>query len=349
VQFGIQFFPDVGPEHKSAAAYWNECLDLSEIADQVGYTHVRTVEHYFHTYGGYSTNPLTFLAAAAQRTEQVRLVTGAILPIFNHPFKIAGEIGMVDAMSNGRLECGFARAFLPHEFRTFGRSLDESRARFAEGVAQVRRLLEETNVSSNGAFHSFENVTSLPRPTQTPRPPFWVATSSSTESFVYAAENGYGVMTIPRPPATVKEWIDTYRATWAKAGHPGRGKVMFATHMYCAPSREQAIEEARPHLEGYFRCLHEASSDWLKITSKDYPNHPSMIANDRRDVDSMLASDALWVGTPDDICEKIVRYQKAVGGIESASLQVNFHTLPFEKAEASVRLFAEKVIPRLRD
>ena len=99
MQFGIQFFPDVGPEHKSAAAYWNECLDLAEIADRIGYTHVRTVEHYFHYYGGYSTNPLTFLAAAAQRTKTARLVTGAILPIFNHPFKIAGEIGMVDRKS----------------------------------------------------------------------------------------------------------------------------------------------------------------------------------------------------------------------------------------------------------
>jgi alkanesulfonate monooxygenase SsuD/methylene tetrahydromethanopterin reductase-like flavin-dependent oxidoreductase (luciferase family) len=119
--------------------------------------------------------------------------------------------------------------------------------------------------------------------------------------------------------------------------------------MYCAPSREQAIEEATPHLEGYFRCLHEASSDWLTVRSKDYPGHPAMIAGERRDVASMIKGDALWVGTPDDIHEKIVRYQKAVGGIEHASLQVNFHTLPFEKAEASVKLFAEKVIPRLRD
>ena len=348
MEFGIQFFPDVGPEHKSAADYWGESLHLAEVADSIGYTHVRTVEHYFHIYGGYSTNPLTFLAAAAQRTKRARLVTGAILPIFNHPLKIAGEIGMVDAMSNGRLECGFARAFLPHEFATFGRSLDESRARFNEGIEQVRRLLEETNVTSEGQFHSFKNVTSLPRPTQSPRPPFWVATSSSTESFVYAAQNGYGVMTIPRPPATVREWIDTYRTTWDKAGHKGQGQVMFATHMYCAPSKEQAIAEARPHLEGYFRCLHDASSDWLRVTSKDYPNHPSMIATDRRDVDSMLASDALWVGTPDELCEKIDRYQKSVGGIDSASLQVNFHTLPVKLAEASVRLFAEQVIPKFR-
>ena len=350
MQFGIQFFPDVGPKQVSGADYWGECLQLSEIADGLGYHHIRTVEHYFHPYGGYSTNPLTFLAAAAQRTRRARLVTGAILPIFNNPMKVAGEIGLVDAMSDGRLECGFARAFLPHEFRTFGRSLDESRVRFVEGVGQIRRLLEEEDVTCEGEFHSFKNVTSLPRPTQKPRPPFWVATSSSTESFVYAGENGYGVMVIPRPPATVKAWLDTYRESYKKAGHPGEGRVMLATHMCCAPKPGQALAESRDHLQGYFDILREASSDWMHVTSKDYPNHPNMMKTDQRgNLDQMLAGDALWIGTPDEISAKIERYQKTVGKIELASLQVNFHAMPADRAEASVRLFAEQVIPNFRD
>ena len=81
--------------------------------------------------------------AAAQRTRRARLVTGAVLPVFNHPLKLAGEIGMLDAISDGRLDVGFARAFLPHEFRRFGRSPDESVARFREGIEQVE-LLEAT-------------------------------------------------------------------------------------------------------------------------------------------------------------------------------------------------------------
>ncbi|MBT5179032.1 MAG: LLM class flavin-dependent oxidoreductase, partial [Rhodospirillaceae bacterium] len=150
MEFGIQFFPDVGPDLIPADQYWSEALDLTELCEGLGFTHTRTVEHYFHHYGGYSANPLLFLASAAQRTKTMRLVTGAILPIFNNPLKIAAEIGEVDALSGGRLEVGFARAFLPHEFRVFGRSLDESRARFNEGMEQVRRLLEEENVSSDG-------------------------------------------------------------------------------------------------------------------------------------------------------------------------------------------------------
>src|SRR5205823_3013762 len=174
MQFGVQFFPDVEPEQKAAAEYFREALTLAEEADNLGFTHIRIVEHYFHYYGGYSPNPMLFLAAAAQRTRRARLVTGAVLPAFNHPLKLAGEIGMLDAISRGRLDVGFARAFLPHEFRRFGVSPDESVARFREGLEQVDLLLRQENVTHRGRFHRIQNTTSLPRPTQTPRPKFYV-------------------------------------------------------------------------------------------------------------------------------------------------------------------------------
>src|SRR5206468_6570646 len=182
MEFGIQFFPAVGPDQKPADQYWREALELTQLAERLGFTNVRTVERYFPSYGGYSPDPLIFLSAAAAVTRQMRLITGAVLPVFNNPLKLAGQIGMVDAISNGRLEIGVARAFLPHEFGRFGISMDESRARFDEGLEQIRLLLTQENVTCRGGFHSFENVTSQPRPTQTPRPPFWIAALSTKES-----------------------------------------------------------------------------------------------------------------------------------------------------------------------
>src|SRR5437762_3081720 len=197
MEFGIQFFPAVGPQQKAADQYWREALELTQLAEQLGFTNVRTVEHYFLSYGGYSPDPLIFLSAAAALTRSMRLITGAVLPVFNNPLKLAGEIGMVDAISGGRLEVGFARAFLPHEFARFGISLDESRARFEEGMEQVRRLLEEENLTMQGTFHNIKDVTSLPRPTQKPRPPFWIAALSTKESFVNAGTLGHSMMAIP--------------------------------------------------------------------------------------------------------------------------------------------------------
>src|SRR5258708_13522376 len=111
------------------------------------------------------------------------LISGGGRTVFHKPHKLAGQIGRVDAISGGRLEVGFARAFLPHEFARFGIFMDESRARFEEGLEQVRRLLEEEKVTARGRFHSFENATSLPRPTQKPRPPFWTAALSPHKPF----------------------------------------------------------------------------------------------------------------------------------------------------------------------
>jgi len=348
MEFGIQFFPDIGPDVQSGEDYWSDALRLVDLCDELGYTHVRTVEHYFQPYGGYSPNPIVFLTAASQRTKKARLVTGAVLPVFNNPLKLAGEIGMLDAISNGRLEVGFARAFLPHEFARFGVSIDESKSRFAEGMEMVRRLLEEENVSMEGEFHRFKNVTSLPRPTQTPRPPFWVAALATPESFVNAGKNGHSVMAIPLAGGKMAELIAMYRDAWKSAGHAGNGRVMLAFHMFCAKNHDQAADTAREPLNRYLKSLVDAASDWTGgMSSKDYPNYDKIIEGlSKETFETQTAKGAAWVGTPEEICDVISDYQNMTGGFESASLQVNFNTVRHEDAAASMRLFAEQVIPK---
>ena len=347
MQAGIQFIPDIGPAERSARDYWQEALQLVALCDRYGYSHVRTVEHYFHPYGGYSPNPVVFLAAAAQLTKRARLVTGAVLPAFNHPLKLAGELAMLDALCDGRLDIGFARAFLPHEFARFGVRLDESRARFDEGMEQVRLLLEQEGATHRGRFHGFTHVTSLPRPTQHPRPPFYVAALATRESFEHAGAAGHGIMAIPMTGAAMAELLGLYREAWSRAGHPGRGRVMLAFHMFCHPDQAQAEEIARGPLERYLRSLVAAASDWLRGEhSADYPGYDKIIAGLARETfETQVEKCAAWVGTPECILDTIAAYQRQVGGFEIASLQVNFNDLPFPAAKASMRLFGEAVLP----
>jgi alkanesulfonate monooxygenase SsuD/methylene tetrahydromethanopterin reductase-like flavin-dependent oxidoreductase (luciferase family) len=68
-------------------------------------------------------------------------------------------------------------------------------------------------------------------------------------------------------------------------------------------------------------------------------------ALDRETFESQVEKGAAWVGTPDELIDQIERYDEEVGGIEDASLQVNFNTISYEDAERSTRLFGEKVIP----
>jgi len=348
MQFGVQFFPDVRPEEKSAEAYFQEALDLAEEADRLAYSHIRIVEHYFHYYGGYSPNPIVFLAAAAQRTRRARLVTGAVLPAFNHPLKLAGEIAMLDALSHGRLDVGFARAFLPHEFRRFGRSPDESVARFREGIEQVDLLLSRENVTHRGRFHIIENTTSLPRPTQRPRPKFYVAALNTPDSFEFAGRMGYSVMAIALVAEKMRPLLAAYRQAWKTAGHPGDGEVMIAFHMFCDPDGARARAVASPLIDAYLRSLVEAASDWLDgRISQDYPGYDKVIAALRAsNAAEQIASGGAWIGSPDEIAATIARLQREFGGFEQASLQVNFNTMPYAEALSSMRLFAREVMPR---
>ena len=67
MQFGVQFFPAVDHTDKSCRYYAES--PIAEEAERLGFSHARTVEHYFTRYGGYSPNPIVFLTAVSQRTK----------------------------------------------------------------------------------------------------------------------------------------------------------------------------------------------------------------------------------------------------------------------------------------
>jgi alkanesulfonate monooxygenase SsuD/methylene tetrahydromethanopterin reductase-like flavin-dependent oxidoreductase (luciferase family) len=331
---------------KSGQQYFREALNLAELGERYGYHHVRIVEHYFKPYGGYSPNPVVFLAAAAQRTHTIRLVTGAVLPVFNNPLKLAGELGMLDAISNGRLDIGVARAFLPHEFATFG-SMDESRARFEEGFAALISFRQE-QASFDGRFRLSECPPAAP--VQQPHPPYWVAAMTTEESFAKAGTNGHHIIAIPLGGAAMRPLLETYRAAYRAAGHAGQGKAMLAFHMYCAPTDAEAQAVARPLINGYMQRLVAAAAEWDVTESKDYQHYPQMIARlQQQNFDTLLASGAVWVGSPASLRQRIAQFTEQVGGFDSASLQVMYGTMSEADAERSIRLFAEQVMPVCRD
>ncbi len=345
MQFGVQFFPNFQPKDKSAEEYFAQSLAIAEEADTLGFTHARSVEHYFERYGGYSPNPIVFLSAAAVRTKKMRLVTGAVVPVFNNPIKLAGEIAMLDAISHGRFDVGFARAFLPHEFRRFRISPDELVARFREGLEQVELLLTQENVTHHGQFHSFENVTSLPRPTQKPRPKFYIASTRTPDSFEFAGRNGHSLMSIPIGP--LKDLLPIYRNAWRDAGHPGNGEVMIAVHMFChedfAPRPRNPARPVRGLLPGAVRIRRRVDQRHLV---EGLPGYDELISRMKNfTLETQIEAGGAWVGTPDEIKAIIRRFEAAVGGIEHASLQINFGTLDFAEAQRSMRLFAREVLP----
>src|SRR3989475_11381905 len=132
MKFGLNFFPSFRASDYSTAEYFARCLRRAERADQLGFNSIKTVEHYFFDYGGHSPNPIVFLSAVAARTQRIRPITGAVIPAFNHPVKLAAELAVLDNISNGRLDVGLGPAFIPGEVEGVGVRLGEGRARFEE-------------------------------------------------------------------------------------------------------------------------------------------------------------------------------------------------------------------------
>jgi alkanesulfonate monooxygenase SsuD/methylene tetrahydromethanopterin reductase-like flavin-dependent oxidoreductase (luciferase family) len=347
VRFGIQFFPDQREDQKSPVQYYDEAMHLVGLCDEYGYSHVRTVEHYFHHWGGYSSNPMIFLTAACQHTKTARMVTGAVLPAFNSPLKLASDLCMLDAFSNGRLDVGFARAFLPQEFRHFEVDMDESVERFEEGIKQVQLLMEGENVTSKGKFHSFENVTTMPRPTQLPRPNFYVAAVGTPASFERAGKMGHWIMAIPGVGSDPIALLETYRDAWTKANHPSKPKMMMAVFMFCHEDGDEARRIAKPHIEGHFAQIVDAMKEYTDGSSSNaYKNYDVLRAKiATQTLESQIESGAAFVGNPSEIIKQLEVFNKACGGCDELSLQVNPFGLKLNAAEASMRLFGTKVMP----
>ncbi|MEV7771786.1 LLM class flavin-dependent oxidoreductase [Kitasatospora sp. NPDC086791] len=346
MRFGVSFLPDASPETKSPGDYYAEVFALCRTADLAGLDYVKMTEHYLHPYGGYCPSPLTFLAAVAAQTTDIRLITGCTLPVFHHPVKLASYIAMVDAISRGRLEVGFARAYLPHEFETFQIPMDGSRERFEATIAAVHRLLTEERVTEDTPYFRFRDATVLPRPTQAPRPPFWVAAVQTPASFQRIGELGHGLLITPTGRHFDTSLVDRYRESFA-AHHPGeRPRVMASLPLLVAETDQKAREIADPYLDQYLRVWGSALDTWDDTVSTDYAQYTglgsvvrTMTAKDLR------STDTAFVGSPEHIADLVGRFDERIG-LDGILWQVDFGGLGGADAERSLDLFVERVRPQ---
>jgi natural product biosynthesis luciferase-like monooxygenase protein len=351
MRFGINFFPTVAPHEKSGAQFYDEALALCERADALGYSSVKIVEHYFNPYGGYSPDPVTFLAAVSQRTRRIRLITGAVIPAFNHPIKLAGKLAMLDNLSHGRLDVGFARAFLPVEFDAFQVSMDESRARFEEGIAACLRLWTEEDVVWRGRFHQFGPVTLLPRVYQRPHPPVWIAAVATPQSFEWAGQQGYHLMIVPylSRHEDMQRLLALYRDAWRAAGHPpGAEQVQMSFHAYVCEDGTQARREARAYMDDYLAKFIQAAAGWNTRVSDQYKGYEKTVEQLRAiTYERVLADTKAFIGDPDEVAAQVRLIRDYYGAVEP-SMQITFGNMPYERALRTLELFAQHVMPRFQ-
>ena len=158
-----------------------EALDQVELADRLGIDYAWEVEHHFLEEYSHSSAPEVFLAACSQRTKNIRLGHGIVLmpPKYNHPARVAERIGMLDLVSNGRVEWGTGESSSIMELGGFGIEPSEKRDMWREGVEQCANMMAmDPYPGFEGKYFSMPCRNVVPKPAQRPHPPIWVAPGS---------------------------------------------------------------------------------------------------------------------------------------------------------------------------
>ena len=202
---------DEGSEHR----VFMESLEQIEVADRIGVDHVWEVEHHFLEEYSHSSAPELFLAAASQRTKNIRLGHGIKLtaPNYNHPARVAESLATLDHLSNGRAEWGTGESATLMEMEGFGINPDHKGPMWKEGCAHAANMMAMTPYPGfKGEFFSMPTRNVVPKPVQKPHPPFWLA-CSRRDSILRAARYGMGALVFGFvEPEQAAEWIRDYYA-----------------------------------------------------------------------------------------------------------------------------------------
>jgi len=127
-------------------------------------------------YGNAWLEPLSVLSYAAALTATVKLVTGILVLPVRHPVVLAKEISTLCHLSNNRYVWGVGPGWYAREYEVTGSRIEERGRRTDEIIEAVTLLLTQPNVSYNGRYYRFSDVTIDPRP---PRmPDMWVSGGS---------------------------------------------------------------------------------------------------------------------------------------------------------------------------
>ncbi|MEM9491276.1 MAG: MupA/Atu3671 family FMN-dependent luciferase-like monooxygenase, partial [Myxococcota bacterium] len=181
------FFSDA---NQGMASKYQLVFDLAHFADRHGLAAVWTPERHFHPFGGIYSNPAVLAAALAKTTSRIRLRSGSVVLPLHHPTEVVETWAMVDNLSQGRVDLGFASGWNPNDFIISPQTFANLRDVWKERVRLVQKLWRgESLTFCNGKGDDVE-IQVYPRPVQ-PEINVWLAATKRDETFEYAGAQGY--------------------------------------------------------------------------------------------------------------------------------------------------------------
>lgn len=333
MELGIDSF--ASREHQQPVEAIQHLLERIETADRVGLDVFGVGEH--HRSEFLDSAPSVILAAAAARTQRIKLTSAVTVLSAADPVRVFQQFATLDLVSQGRAEMVVGRGSFTESFPLFGLDFNDYDALFAEKLELLLKLRAEERVTWSGKFRpALRDQAVYPRPLQ-PEIPIWLGVGGTPESFVRAGLLGLPLMVavIGGETHRFRRAVDLYRAAGAQAGHaPEKLKVGLHSLGYVARSREEAVNDYFP---GYAKTFTRIGRErgWPAVSRErfDAQNGPT---------------GALLVGDPDEVGEKILRHAEALGGVDRVTFQMDNAELPREKLLRSIELIGERIRPALQ-
>jgi alkanesulfonate monooxygenase SsuD/methylene tetrahydromethanopterin reductase-like flavin-dependent oxidoreductase (luciferase family) len=337
-------------ERSDHDVYRNE-LRLADLAEPLGFESVWGVEHHFTDYT-MCPDVLQFLTYMAGRTTRAQLGSMVVVLPWHDPLRVAEQVSMLDNMSGGRLILGLGRGAAKVEFDGFRLSMDESRPRFVECAQTLLRGLEQGYCEHAGPLVTQPRADIRPAPFKSFRGRTYAA-AVSPESSRIMAELGVGILIIPQKPwHEVAKELDAYRTLYRDINGAEAPPPISAGWTFCDRSAERAEELARRYIGGYYQTVldhYQFAGDHLAKT-KGYEYYGKMadkIAQYGTDkVIDYFMQLQVW-GTPEQCYAKIQDIHARTGNSHYIGV-FSYAGMPYDMAEANIRLFAREVMPVLQ-
>jgi len=333
MELGVATFADLS-SGVSPAQRMRELMEEAELADQLGFDVFAIGEH--HRPDFLVSSPATVLAAAAVRTERIRLSSAVTVLSSDDPVRVFQQFAHVDLLSGGRAEIMAGRGSFIESFPLFGYDLDDYDELFAEKLDLLLKIRDDERVSWSGRHRpALHEAVVWPRPLQDPLP-IWVAVGGSPQSVVRAATLGLPLTLaiIGGPFARFAPLVELYREAFAAAGHdPAAATVAINTHAFVG---ETSAGADRAFAAAYLTMMNRIGRErgWPPSGTGEY--------------EALRApGGALAVGSPEQVAEKILA-EHALFGHQRYIAQMSVGAVTHGDVLRSMELFAAEVAPLVR-
>jgi alkanesulfonate monooxygenase SsuD/methylene tetrahydromethanopterin reductase-like flavin-dependent oxidoreductase (luciferase family) len=230
--------------------------------------------------------------------------------------------------------------------------MEQSRERFDEASSMVVQALETGYIEGNGKYYTIPKTEIRPRPSRTFKDRIYAVSNSDDSVDSCARIGGRMIMFAETDWRKRLPSIERHRQKFVEQHSSEPPPLMIADFTYCHEDAQLARERAEEYLASYLASIlqhYELMGDHLGKT-KGYERYGAQSAVLReigfeKYVEGFQASNAY--GSPDEILQRLRERRDIVGEFDMATC-FRFGGIPFEQAQESMKLFAEKVIPEVK-